>query len=237
MGKTHSPLEKARYHVMRIGQAAKLARPSARRAVLVGPPEIWELKRRFQFDFLTSHGLRPEHRLLDIGCGVLRGGIPLIEYLDTGNYAGIEARAHVLDEGRKELAAAALEHKRPLLINESDPAKIQLQTHFDFVWAHSVLYHMTDDVVDAYMGLVAACLSDRGELYANVMLREDERPGERPAAKWQGFPVLGRTRDFYQRVAESHGLAVQDVGTLESLGDSGAITGQDMMLRFAHAGA
>lgn len=232
MGNANGPLEKARFHVMRIGRVAKLARPSVRRAVLVGPPEIWELKRRFQIEFLTAHGLLPEHRLLDIGCGVLRGGIPLIEYLDTGNYAGIEARAHALAEGRKELAAASLEHKRPLLINESDPARIQLQASFDFVWAHSVLYHMPDEIMDAYLGLVAACLGDGGAFYANVMLRETPRAADQPEAKWQGFPVLGRSRDFYRETAASHGLAVEDVGTLTALGDSGAITGQDMMMRF-----
>ncbi len=69
----------------------------------VGAPEGWELKRRFQIDFLKKQGLKPEHYLLDIGCGTLRGGIPIIDYLDKGHYYGIEVRDFVLDEGRKEL--------------------------------------------------------------------------------------------------------------------------------------
>ena len=40
-------------------------RTSTRRAALVGPPDQWSTLRRFQFEFLTSNGLQPEHRLLD----------------------------------------------------------------------------------------------------------------------------------------------------------------------------
>ena len=100
---------KARKRALRAGRKLKYrltTSASTRRAELIGKPERWEAQRRFQFDFLTSHGLAPEHRLLDIGCGTLRVGIPLIEYLDTGHYAGVEARAPVLKEGRRALAEA-----------------------------------------------------------------------------------------------------------------------------------
>lgn len=86
-----------------------------RRFELVGPPEFWEMKRSFQIGFLRQHGLQPQHYLLDIGCGVLRGGIPIINYLEVGHYYGVEARPKVLAEGRKELAESKLEHKRPVL--------------------------------------------------------------------------------------------------------------------------
>jgi cyclopropane fatty-acyl-phospholipid synthase-like methyltransferase len=207
-----------------------MIRPSARRHALVGPPHLWAKKRRFQFDFLTSHGLRPGHRLLDIGCGALRGGIPLIEYLETGHYAGVEARAAVLAEGREELAKSGLEHNHPLLIHAADPAQIQLEDPFDFAWAFSVLYHMPDEVVDAYLRLISESLAAGGEFYANVQLSEQPREGS-----WQGFPVLSRRRDFYQRLAASHGLRVSDVGTLESLGHQLGAGDNEMMLRFTRA--
>jgi len=83
---------------------------------------------------LVDHGLLPKHRLLDIGCGVLRGGIPLIEYLDAGHYVGVEARTEVLKEARKELAKSGLEGKRPLLVNEADPTRVRLDTPIDVAW-------------------------------------------------------------------------------------------------------
>ncbi|HEY7982454.1 MAG TPA: hypothetical protein VID19_13355, partial [Candidatus Eremiobacteraceae bacterium] len=30
---------------------------------------IWEEIGKLQFDFLVAHGLRPEHHLVDVGCG------------------------------------------------------------------------------------------------------------------------------------------------------------------------
>src|ERR1019366_5661529 len=36
--------------------------------------EHWLEVGRFQFDYLVTHGLRKEHRFLDIGCGNLRLG-------------------------------------------------------------------------------------------------------------------------------------------------------------------
>lgn len=71
---------------------------------LVGSPRLWEMKRRFQFDFLVCRGLVPDDHLLDLGCGTLRGGIPLIAYLDPGHYTGIDVRSEAIDEGRLELA-------------------------------------------------------------------------------------------------------------------------------------
>jgi hypothetical protein len=36
---------------------------------------LWEELGRLQFEFLVGAGLRPEMRLLDIGCGCPRGGV------------------------------------------------------------------------------------------------------------------------------------------------------------------
>lgn len=211
-----SPLATVRKRALWTGRqiVAKVEARRHPRHAFVGPPQLWALQRRFQFEFLTSHGLRPEHRLLDIGCGTLRGGIPLIEYLETGHYVGVEARAEVLEEGRKELAESGLEYKHPLLIQAADPAQIQLEAPFDFAWAFMVLIHMHDEVVDAYLGLVSRGLTEGGEFYANVGL--SDRPEIK--ASWQGFPVVARPLESYQRLAASHGLIVDDLGTLATLG-------------------
>ncbi len=207
------------------------SRTSARHA-LVGPPKLWEVKRRFQFEFLTSSGLRPEHRLLDIGCGALRGGIPLIHYLETGHYTGIEARENVLEEGRKELAEAGLENKSPTLIHTDDPAQVHLEARVQIAWAFSVLIHMPDEVVDSCFGLVDRELTSDGRFYANVML------GARAEGRWQEFPVLSRPRDLYESMAARHGLAMSDLGALNTLGWPGESQGGNgTMLCFSRAGA
>ncbi|MEU1167133.1 class I SAM-dependent methyltransferase, partial [Streptomyces sp. NPDC005921] len=61
----------------------------------------WLALGRMQFDYLVEHGLRPDHRMLDIGCGNLRGGWRFIGHLDAGNYYGIDISPDIL------IAAAA----------------------------------------------------------------------------------------------------------------------------------
>src|SRR5437870_1471595 len=102
-----------------------------KRFELVGPPELWEMKRSFQINFLRQFGLQPHHFLVDIGCGVLRGGVPLIEYLEAGHYYGIEARANVLAEGRRELAESKLEYKQPHLMVGEHLGELSLEREFD----------------------------------------------------------------------------------------------------------
>lgn len=204
-------------------------RASTRHA-LVGPASLWAEKRQFQFEFLVAHGLRREHRLLDIGCGTLRGGIPLIDYLEAGHYFGIEPRKEALDEAYKELAETGLEGKSPTLINTAEPGDVRIGVPIDFAWAYSVLIHMPDEVVDAYMGLVAGILSERGAYYANVII------GDGPQESWREFPVVPRTLAQYERMAARHGLQLAELGTLKALGyPKDSPSGHGTMLQFTPA--
>ena len=186
------------------------------------------MKRAWQIHFLKSQGLKPEHRLLDIGCGTLRGGIPLIDYLDAGHYAGCDVRPEALEEGRKELADAGLEAKRPALVCGDDFAATAAaldaavpggDATYDFLWAYSVLIHMKDEILDDCLRFAAGRLADGGVFYANVNL------GERDDGGWQKFPVVWRTLEFYRSVAARHGLAVAEIGTVA---DHGHVSGNKL---------
>jgi SAM-dependent methyltransferase len=89
---------------------------------------------RFMFDFLVESGLRPEHRLLDFGCGALRLGVWAIPYLDTGNYFGVDSHLESLEAAAAyEIPLHALESKRPRLLWSQDFAFGHFRTTFD--WA------------------------------------------------------------------------------------------------------
>src|SRR6185312_2619231 len=57
----------------------------------------WDEHRRFQIEMLKRQGLRPEHRFLELGCGPLTVGVPLIQYLEPGHYTGVDIRSSVLN--------------------------------------------------------------------------------------------------------------------------------------------
>ena len=41
---------------------------------------------------IDYEGLKPTHRFLDVGCGIGRMAIPLVDYLQTGKYHGFDIR-------------------------------------------------------------------------------------------------------------------------------------------------
>lgn len=202
-----------------------------RRHALVGPLALWRQKRDFQIAFLRGQGLEPPHTLCDLGCGTLRGGIPIIAYLDAGHYTGIDVRPEVIEEARRELAEHRLEHKRPELIAAADLTQVHLGRRFDVIWAFAVLIHMSDEVLDGALAFVAEHLAPDGRFFANVNL------GERPPARWRGFPVVWRPLAFYEARAAAAGLEMTDLGEVRNFGH---VTGDERgdtkhMLVFRHA--
>ncbi len=122
--------------------------------------ESWERIGRMQFDYLVGHGLKPHHRMLDIGCGNLRAGRLFIDYLDTGNYYGIDISPHILLAAQDTLVREGLQAKLPHLTLADDLTLAFLpDAHFDVVHAHSVFSHSPRHVIDecfAHVGRVLA---------------------------------------------------------------------------------
>ena len=191
------------------------------RHALVGPPHLWRMKRDFQIEFLKKVGLRSEHYLLDLGCGTLRGGTPIISYLQVGHYFGVDVRAEVLSEADKELREEGLLDKEPILIYASDLSTLNIEQKFDFIWAFSVLIHMTDSVLSDALVFIRNQLRPSGCFYANVNI------GESNDSVWREFPLVWRTMDFYKDMAQKNGLEVQDMGTTASLGFASGHQGHD----------
>lgn len=192
-----------------------------RRHALVGPPRLWKMKRDFQIRFLSDMGLEPGHYLFEIGCGTLRGGIPLIQHLENGHYFGVEVRERALAGGRKELREAGLEEKNPTLLLSPDISQLTINRRFDYIWAFSVLIHMNDKILSDTLDFVSRHLSEDGFFYANVNI------GYRREGNWQGFPVVARTLDFYSQACAMSGLVVSDLGPLKEFGHISNSESQD----------
>ncbi len=114
---------------------------------------LWEELGQLQCDFLKKQGLQPAHRLLDIGCGCLRGGLHFINYLEAGNYYGLDINSSLIQAGLIEAEKAGLKDKRPhLLVN--DKFKLdQFGADFDFMVSISLFTHLP-------MNNIIRCLSE-----------------------------------------------------------------------------
>lgn len=62
-----------------------------------------------------SCGVRPSDNVVDYGCGTLRLGRLLIEFLDADRYIGLDIDDRILDAGRSQLSADLIALKRPRL--------------------------------------------------------------------------------------------------------------------------
>ena len=195
-----------------------------RRFAMVGPASLRQMKRDFQINFLKKMGLKPDNYLLDIGCGVLRGGIPIIEYLAEDHYYGVEVRKDALEEGIRALHESGLETKHPNLLWVENLSQVNLDRRFDMMWAFSTLIHMEDQVLEECLDLVRRQLAPHGCFYANVEI------GDYPDGKWLHFPVVRRPHIFYEEAASRHALKLEDVGLLGPLGHISGSPLQDTML-------
>lgn len=174
----------------------------------VGPEDIFDEMREWQINFLIDQGLAKDDKLLDIGCGVLRGGIPLIEYLNPGNYYGMDISEEALDVGREFIDEHELEYKKPTLINNKDLRFLELELKnvtFDMVWAQSVLTHLPPEKIHKLLGNLPRVLSPEGGFYATY---------------WEsktGSIERERGVDFYypfskiREIAMKHGFLVENI--------------------------
>lgn len=173
------------------------------RRSLAGPVRLWDTQRQFQIAFLKKHGLKPHHTLLDFGCGPLRGGIPIIKYLNTGNYHGNDINREALDEAEKELKENKLGHKLPTLTLIKNLETLRLHKTFDFIWAFSVVIHMKDDVFGTFLDFSSKHLKRNGILCMNVNIGE-----RRTGGRFLTFRTYVRPLKFYRDMVSKHNLKI-----------------------------
>ncbi|MDQ8707904.1 class I SAM-dependent methyltransferase [Streptomyces sp. LHD-70] len=186
----------------RSAEAAVGGRPSHARWLALG---------QMQYDYLVRHGLKPQDRMLEIGCGNLRAGWRFIEYLEPGHYFGIDISPDILIEGKKTLVRYGLQQKVPHLTPVADLTLDFLpDAYFTVVHAHSVFSHSPLEVIDQCLAHVGRVLASDG--FFDFTFDRTE------GAEHQ---VLGE--DFYYRtgtlirLAEKHGLAARFMEDWEAL--------------------
>jgi cyclopropane fatty-acyl-phospholipid synthase-like methyltransferase len=131
---------------------------------------MWEEIGRLQFEFLRARGLKPNHRLLDIGCGSLRGGLHAIEYLEDGHYYGLDINPSLIEAARHELKLAGLLHKHPHLAVSDHFGLRQFRRKFDYVLAFSVFTHLFANHIIRCLTQAREALAPEGRFFATFFM-------------------------------------------------------------------
>lgn len=171
-------------------------------------PDAFEELGRFQLDMLCTLGLDPDDQFLDFGCGPLCGGACLIDYLEDGCYHGIDCREIAIEIALRHLRLNGQEADIRLV---GDIETTDLGQRFDFIWAFTVLIHITDP--RPCFGFVRRHLADGGRFVCNVIPGADVKP-----RVWHGFPLVKRSPESYVRIGSENGLKATTLGTSEQIG-------------------
>jgi cyclopropane fatty-acyl-phospholipid synthase-like methyltransferase len=144
---------------------------------------MWQELGALQLSFLKARGLRPEHRLLDLGCGSLRGGVHYVRYLEPGHYYGLDLSQALLDAGYNiELAEAGVQEKCPrshLLVDDGFRAE-RFGVAFDRAIAVSVFTHMSFNKIRQALEKLAPVMAPGGIFYATTFECPEDRPTNEP---------------------------------------------------------
>lgn len=156
--------------------------------VLQAVPSYLDVGKDF-LTFLQQHGLRPGHHLLDYGCGILRGGLQFVPYLEPGRYIGVDISPARIEQGRRLLDDAGIARDRYATFVVHDCALKELgDRKFDYVWAHAVLMHMPEADIRALLASLKDHLNPGGSFFFTFF------PSEKLG---QDRIVRDQIRDFY----------------------------------------
>lgn len=132
-----------------------------------------------QLGILIMHGCKPEHTVLEIGCGALNAGYPIMQYLNAGNYVGIDPNFWTIENSLKVPEVKAVADARKARFGASaefDAASFG--TKFDYVISHSVLSHAAHWQWPQFLKNVDAVLKPGGMILASLHFTEGNAYGD-----------------------------------------------------------
>jgi SAM-dependent methyltransferase len=193
---------------------------------------MWDELGRRQFEFLVSAGLRPEHYLLDIGCGSFRGGRHFISYLDTGRYFGVDRNAELLQAGQEfELGPRMIAQNEPTIAQMADFAFERFGQNFDYALAQSVFTHLRLNGIRRCLAAVEKVLTQHGRFYATFFENTGGKRHLAPIEHEPGGVTTYSDRNPFHYDLETLADICEGTGLqLEYIGDWGHPKDQKMLL-------
>jgi len=192
---------------------------------------LWDQMGVLQFGFLVGRGLRPQMRLLDLGCGCLRGGLHFIRYLEPGHYFGLDVNESLLTAGNHELETAGLRDRIPrenLLANAGFEGW-RFGVDFTFILAQSVFTHLPPSWLRQCLTELTRCVEPGGQFYLTYFGCPEDWPASLPRTyEPHGGTTYPDHDPFHYRVSDLHRCAEGLPWRMEALGDWGHPRGQHM---------
>jgi hypothetical protein len=173
---------------------------------------------RTQLDALLTLGLSSDSKLLDIGCGCLRGGYWLIHFLAPGRYFGIEPHRHRVELGLRYLLEPEVQaEKRPRFDHNDTFDTSVFGERFDFFLAGSIWSHASKPQVERTLDGFVRDTTDGAVFMASYVpaTRPEDEYGGR---EWVGTShtcdvpgVISHSLGWIQQACSQRGLKVSEL--------------------------
>ena len=153
---------------------------------LGGPATLFSTAGRIMLMTLLREGATPGSKILDVGCGCLRGGYWLIHFLDRGCYFGIEPNVKMLDAGlRLVLEPGLADVKAPRFAHNADFDFTVFGEAFDFFAARSIWTHASKQQIETMLDAFLLA-SNPGATFLTSYVRPTLFNKEYTGARWIG---------------------------------------------------
>lgn len=137
-----------------------------------------EVSGRLQLELLKLENCVSTSRVLEVGCGCLSAGLPVIEFLEPHRYVGIDPNQWLREAALREPRArriVAQKGARFMSVTDFDASGLAVQ--FDFALSHSILSHCAHWQLPLFLANVSKTLAPRGKIVSSIRLAEGNRYG------------------------------------------------------------
>jgi SAM-dependent methyltransferase len=171
---------------------AKAVQNGGHRAVVGG---LWDQLGLLQFQMMQAQGLRPAHRLLDIGCGALRGGRYFIPFLEPFHYFGTDLNRTLIDAGLDhELGAEQRLRLGPQnLMAIADFSRPDDLPQMDCALAFSLFTHLSDNKIALCLENLRPRMANRARFWPPFFATIRRRARSRSSIRAASPPGPGKT--------------------------------------------
>ncbi len=154
--------------------------------IFVGSGDFVEKGKVFLEYFKELGHLKPEHHVLDVGCGIGRMAIPMTKFLnESGSYKGFDIVKKGINWCKKNISKRYpnFEFQHLDIFNPLYNTKGKLEStefkfpykdeSFDFVFLTSVFTHMLPEDVEHYMSEISRVLKQGGHCFITYFVLDD----------------------------------------------------------------
>ena len=163
----------------------------------IGREDEWHEHGLLQIHFLMELGMKPEHKLLDVGCGVGRAARRFVPYLHPGNYTGVDISKKALRHAVELSHSECWDDRKPKFLINSD---LDLDERFDFLFAHSVFTHLPPEQIEK-MIVNAAVITRKKFAFTYKVAEQPQR---------SGLKQFQYSVSFFADIAKSSGFETID---------------------------